>query len=105
MIRLTKMLHGAKNQDKNKLNILILTRRGKSRIINLSKLSRKTAKKFQLTNKEFDNLMSQIVISSWGGIRKLPYAFTEHGVTMLASFLLADNQALEAIGVRVKAKQ
>ena len=31
---------------------------------------------FQLTNKEFDNLMSQIVISRWGGTRKLPYAFT-----------------------------
>jgi len=42
---------------------------------------------FQLTNKEFDNLMSQIVISSWGGTRKLPFAFTEHGVTMLASVL------------------
>ncbi len=42
---------------------------------------------FQLTNKEFDSLMSQIVISSWGGTRKLPFAFTEHGVTMLASVL------------------
>jgi len=31
--------------------------------------------------------MSQIVISSWGGTRKLPFAFTEHGVTMLASVL------------------
>lgn len=45
---------------------------------------------FQLTNKEFDNLMSQIVISSWGGVRKLPYAFTEHGVTMLASVLRSE---------------
>ncbi len=45
---------------------------------------------FQLTNKEFDNLMSQIVISSWGGTRKLPYAFTEHGVTMLASVLRSE---------------
>ena len=45
---------------------------------------------FQLTNKEFDNLMSQIVISRWGGTRKLPYAFTEHGVTMLASVLRSD---------------
>lgn len=42
---------------------------------------------FQLTNKEFDNLKSQIVTSSWGGTRKLPFAFTEHGVTMLASVL------------------
>ena len=27
---------------------------------------------FQLNNEEFTNLMSQIVTSSWGGIRKLP---------------------------------
>lgn len=45
---------------------------------------------FQLTNKEFENLKSQSVISSWGGLRKLPYAFTEHGVTMLASVLRSD---------------
>ncbi len=34
--------------------------------------------------------MSQIVISSWGGTRKLPYAFTEHGVTMLAGILRSE---------------
>lgn len=45
---------------------------------------------FQLTNLEFENLISQFVTSSWGGIRKLPYAFTEHGVTMLASVLRSD---------------
>jgi hypothetical protein len=33
------------------------------------------------------NLKSQNVMSSWGGRRGLPYAFTEHGVTMLASVL------------------
>ena len=33
------------------------------------------------------NLISQSVISSWGGRRKLPNVFTEHGVTMLASVL------------------
>ena len=42
---------------------------------------------FQLTQAEYDNLMSQIVTSSWGGRRKLPYAFTEHGVIMLSSVL------------------
>ncbi|MDF9830488.1 ORF6N domain-containing protein [Parabacteroides sp. PF5-6] len=42
---------------------------------------------FQLTNQEFTNLMSQIVTSSWGGTRKNPFVFTEHGVTMLASVL------------------
>jgi hypothetical protein len=42
---------------------------------------------FQLTNKEFTDLRSQIVTSNWGGTRYLPYAFTEHGVTMLSSVL------------------
>ena len=45
---------------------------------------------FQLTEKEFDNLKSQIATSSWGGRRKLPYAFTEHGVLMLSSVLNSD---------------
>jgi len=45
---------------------------------------------FQLTKSEFDNLISQNVTSSWGGTRKLPYAFTEHGVTMLASVLISE---------------
>lgn len=30
------------------------------------------------------------MISSWGGTRKLPFAFTEHGVTMLASVLRSE---------------
>src|SRR6266478_2929606 len=43
---------------------------------------------FQLTFEEFDNLKSQFVTSSWGGIRRaLPYAFTEQGVAMLSSVL------------------
>ncbi len=42
---------------------------------------------FQLTAEEFRNLKSQIVISSWGGRRHLPYAFTEQGVAMLSSVL------------------
>jgi len=45
---------------------------------------------FQLTEIELENLMSQIATSSWGGIRKLPYAFTEHGVLMLSSVLKSD---------------
>ena len=32
---------------------------------------------FQLTNKEVTILKSQFATSSWGGRRKLPYAFTE----------------------------
>jgi phage regulator Rha-like protein len=42
---------------------------------------------FQLTPEEFNNLKSQFVTSSWGGRRKLPSAFTEHGVVMLSSVL------------------
>lgn len=45
---------------------------------------------FELTPIEFNNLKSQIVISSWGGTRKLPSAFTEHGVLMLSSVLNSD---------------
>jgi len=43
---------------------------------------------FQLDPEEFRNLKSQIVTSSWGGIRRAaPYAFTEQGVAMLSSVL------------------
>ncbi len=42
---------------------------------------------FQLTKEEFENLKSQNATSSWGGRRKLPFAFTEHGVLMLSSVL------------------
>ena len=42
---------------------------------------------FILTKKEWENLRYQFGTSNWGGIRYLPYAFTEHGVTMLASIL------------------
>jgi hypothetical protein len=44
---------------------------------------------FQLSPEEFANLKSHFAISSsiWGGRRKLPLAFTEHGVIMAASVL------------------
>ena len=45
---------------------------------------------FQLTKQEFDFLISQIVISKTetrGGTQKMPYAFTEQGVSMLSSVL------------------
>ena len=32
-------------------------------------------------------MKSQFVTSSWGGIRKLPFAFSEQGVAMLSSVL------------------
>ena len=43
--------------------------------------------KFQLTPEEFADLKSQFATSSWGGRRKLPFAFTEHGAIMAASVL------------------
>jgi hypothetical protein len=49
---------------------------------------------FQLTPDEFENLKSQFVTSSWGGTRKLPFAFTEHGVAILAS-VLKSKRAIE----------
>jgi len=42
---------------------------------------------FQLTNKEYENLISQFATSNWGGRRKLPSAFTEQGVAMLSGVL------------------
>jgi len=45
---------------------------------------------FQLTADEAEILRSQIVISSWGGRRYLPFVFTEQGVAMLSSVLKSD---------------
>ena len=45
---------------------------------------------FQLSADEFENLISQSVTSRWGGRRKLPFAFTEHGAIMAASVLNSD---------------
>ena len=71
---------------------------------------------FQLNEEEFENwksqivtlntdqnkdvnLISQIVISSWGGIRKQPFVFTEHGVTMLASVLKSETAVKASIQI------
>ncbi|KAA5532437.1 ORF6N domain-containing protein [Taibaiella lutea] len=45
---------------------------------------------FRLTKEEFQDLRSQFVTSKHGGTRYLPFAFTEHGVTMLASVLKSE---------------
>lgn len=42
---------------------------------------------YELTNQEVANLKSQLATSSWGGRRKLPLAFTEHGAIMVATVL------------------
>jgi len=52
---------------------------------------------FRVTAEEWTILRSQIVISSssgWGGVRYLPYAFTEQGVAMLSS-VLRSSRAVE----------
>ena len=45
---------------------------------------------FELTYQELRNLRSQFVMSSWGGVRRAPMAFTEQGVAMLSSVLKSD---------------
>ncbi len=47
---------------------------------------------FQLTRQELANLISQFAISSLGhgGIRKLPWVFTEHGAVMAANVLRSE---------------
>ena len=42
---------------------------------------------FELNATEFADLKSQFATSSWGGRRKLPLAFTEHGAIMAATVL------------------
>ena len=50
---------------------------------------------YQLTKEEFMALKSHFVISKGrGGTRKLPFAFTEHGILMLSS-VLNSNKAIE----------
>ncbi len=42
---------------------------------------------FELNEIEFNSLRSQIVTSNRGGIRYMPFAFTEQGIAMLSSVL------------------
>jgi phage regulator Rha-like protein len=52
----------------------------------------------QLTHEEFTNLISHFGRSSWGGTRKFPFAFTEHGSLMLSSVL----KSKQAIRVNIQ---
>lgn len=57
---------------------------------------------FQLSKEEYDNLKFQFETSSmneYGGVRKLPYVFTEQGVAMLASVVRTEVAA--EISVRI----
>ncbi len=55
---------------------------------------------FQLTKEELENWKSQIVTSNSDkmGLRKMPYVFTEQGVSMLSAILKSDT----AVGISVK---
>ncbi len=62
--------------------------------------------RFQLTKDEYENLISHFVISSsgeenhgYGGRRKLPYAFTEQGIAMLASVLRSETAVQTSIHI------
>jgi ORF6N domain len=71
---------------------------------NLNKAVKRNIKRFpddfmfQLTNEEYKNLMFQFGTSSWGGTRKMPFAFTEQGVAMLSGILSSDR----AIAVNIQ---
>ena len=78
---------------------------------NLNKAVKRNLKRFpedfmfQVTTEEFKNLIFQNGTSSlpagkagWGGTRKMPYAFTEQGVSMLSSVLNSDT----AIDVNIR---
>ena len=45
---------------------------------------------FATSSQDDTNMKSQFATSSWGGIRKLPYVFTELGVAMLSSVLRSE---------------
>jgi len=57
---------------------------------------------------KFDDLKSQNATSSWGGRRTSPYAFTEHGVLMLANLLKSERAiqvSIRLIEVFVKIRE
>ncbi len=57
---------------------------------------------FQLTKEEYYNLKSQIGTSSlddYGGLRKMPYVFTEQGVAMLSSVLRTKDAARVSVNI------
>ena len=72
---------------------------------NLNKAVKRNAERFptdfmfQLDAEEVANLKFQFGISSWGGRRRLPYAFSEHGVAMLSSVLNSERAVKVNIAV------
>lgn len=54
---------------------------------------------FQLSKEDVEILKSQNATSSWGGDRRLPYAFTEQGIAMLSSVL--KSQTAVDVNIRI----
>ena len=62
---------------------------------------------FQLNENEFENLIFHSGTSRWGGTRKMPRVFTEHGILMLSSVLRSEraihvNIAIMRVFVKLK---
>ena len=53
----------------------------------------------EFTKEEWENLKSKISTSSWGGKRKLPKAFTEKGLYMLATILKSPKATIATISI------
>lgn len=66
---------------------------------------------FQLSKQELNNWRSQIATSNPSvkmGLRRCPYAFTEHGAVMLAAVLnsqIAVNMSIQVVRAFIKAKE
>lgn len=55
--------------------------------------------RFQLNYEEYVNLKSKNLTSSWGGVRKMPFAFTEQGIYMLMTVLKGDLATKQSIAI------
>ena len=55
--------------------------------------------RFQLRENEYANLMCKKCTSSWGGVRKMPYAFTEQGIYMLMTVLKGELAIKQSIAL------
>lgn len=60
---------------------------------------------FRLSREEVELVKSQIVTSSWGGKRKLPYVFTKQGIYMLATVLKGELAIQQSIFIMRAFKQ
>lgn len=63
---------------------------------------------FEINKEEYLNLISQNATSSWGGRRKLPRVFTEHGAIMAASVLnteIAVNASIQVVEAFIKLRE